>query len=261
MGGVVTTARDLVTWHRTLQGDNVLDAASKAILYRPVMGGYACGWRVGTSDRGTAFVAHDGSVEGYSCHYARYLDEDVVIVILSNGKSDLFTVQRAIDDALFQKPTNTVTLDAARLELDELQAVRVTSPGWRVRRFGDIVEMELVHPDDNKTLAIVKFPNGVSVKLAADLDQMLAGRAEDGEMVSAMDVGVYFAALGKVRTKTLTGTEIRLMPRYPGRDPNGRPVTDPRITLAVVDPERSFWPVLTKMNLKAATGLRDALRP
>ena len=261
MGGVVTTVHDLAAWHRALRGDEVLDAAAKEIFYEPVLGSYACGWQVGTSDRGTKFVAHGGRVEGYGCQFVRYLDEDVVIAILSNGKSDVLAVQRAIEDVLFPKPMVTVTIDVTRFELNEYSALQTSSPAWIGRRNGGMLELRLVHGDDGEAMATIDVPEGVAKRLAAELERMLAGRANDGEDEPAMDASIFLAGHGGAnRAMTLMGIEPMLMPSYTGVGKDGERIEDERITFIVNDRERHFWPVMTKMNLRASQALLEALR-
>jgi len=57
-------------------------------LYRPALQGYACGWRVEATPRGTACVQHGGGVMGYACQLTRLLEEDVVVVVLGNDQGD-----------------------------------------------------------------------------------------------------------------------------------------------------------------------------
>jgi len=100
MGGVVTTAPDLLRWDRALRGDKILNAAQKAKLYEPALETYACGWMVGTSGGGKK-VTHGGGVRGYGCVISRWLDADVVVIVLSNGKVNPHTVEDAVARALF----------------------------------------------------------------------------------------------------------------------------------------------------------------
>jgi CubicO group peptidase (beta-lactamase class C family) len=101
MGGVVSTALDLCLWDRALRGEAILGKKAKEKLYTPALDDYACGWKVAKSTRGTPLVSHSGGVRGYATEMARWLEEDVVIVILSNGKCDIFAIERALARLLF----------------------------------------------------------------------------------------------------------------------------------------------------------------
>lgn len=104
MGGVVTTACDLMKWDRALRGDAVLDVAATEKLFTPYKDDYAFGWFVESTERGTTKAYHDGYVDGYQTLLARYIEEDVLIVILTNLDTDIDTVERAIDDVVFINP-------------------------------------------------------------------------------------------------------------------------------------------------------------
>lgn len=94
MGGVVSHVYDLLRWDRALRGDKILNEASKKILYQPALEGYACGWRV-VETSGRTLVEHAGSVAGYGIHYVRGLDDDWVMVILSNDPKRVHAITQA----------------------------------------------------------------------------------------------------------------------------------------------------------------------
>lgn len=71
-GGLLSTARDLFRWHRALEGDDVLDEASRRALFRPRVreepGGesrYAFGWVVLPSPFGTVQWHNGGNGWSY----------------------------------------------------------------------------------------------------------------------------------------------------------------------------------------------------
>jgi CubicO group peptidase (beta-lactamase class C family) len=102
MGGVITTALDLVKWDRALRGDKILKPAQREKLYTPALDKYACGWIVDRGERGGTKVSHSGGVRGYACQIARWLEDDLLIVVLSNGiKSNPHEVEAAVARAVF----------------------------------------------------------------------------------------------------------------------------------------------------------------
>ena len=111
MGGVVTTVLDLYEWDRALRGDDVLDQASKRAMYTPEMGGYAYGWKVDVTERGTTKVHHSGGVAGYGTNLVRYLEEDVCVFVLSNDGRDAHTITGALERLLFSPPRLTAMID------------------------------------------------------------------------------------------------------------------------------------------------------
>lgn len=102
MGGIVSTAPDLMLWHRALRGDKVLGTAAKKKLYEPALDKYACGWLVDQGEHGNTKVSHTGGVRGYGNLISRWLDDDVVVIFLSNGKTDVYAVERTIAGHLFK---------------------------------------------------------------------------------------------------------------------------------------------------------------
>ena len=101
MGGIVTTAPDMLKWDRALRGDKVLSAAAKKKLYTPDLDNYACGWEVLKQPNGKTRISHSGSVRGFHSLFSRWIDDDVVIVVLSNEKMDPYKVGDAIEHVVF----------------------------------------------------------------------------------------------------------------------------------------------------------------
>jgi CubicO group peptidase (beta-lactamase class C family) len=90
-GGILSTARDMFRWHRALEGDAVLDRASKEELFEPYVleepGGdthYGYGWVI-ADEAGLGRVAwHDGG-NGWSFGVvARLLDEEAMVFWVTN---------------------------------------------------------------------------------------------------------------------------------------------------------------------------------
>ncbi|MBI4880177.1 MAG: beta-lactamase family protein [Planctomycetes bacterium] len=101
MGGVVTTLFDLLRWDQALRGDKILGEKARKDLYTPALEGYACGWKVDRTSRGTRKAHHSGGVAGYGVNIARYLEEDVAIFVLSNDGGKAHAVTGALEELLF----------------------------------------------------------------------------------------------------------------------------------------------------------------
>jgi CubicO group peptidase (beta-lactamase class C family) len=101
MGGIVTTAPDLLKWDRALRGEKVLSAAARKKLYTPDLDNYACGWEVLKQPNGKTRISHSGSVRGFRSLFSRWLDEDVVIVVLTNDKTELYKLGDAVEQVVF----------------------------------------------------------------------------------------------------------------------------------------------------------------
>ena len=261
MGGVVSTADDLVRWDRALRGDAVLDKAAKAKLYAPALDGYACGWLVAPTDTGTTRASHSGGVRGFAIQYVRWLEDDVMLAILSDGKSNLFAVERAVTEKLFAPPKLVADLDATGFEVSEYRAVVATEGvAWAVER--DKATLTLRLRRGERDLAVVRAPRAVTTRLATELEQALASsRYEPKDEPAAMEAGVYFGVLGGSGVKAHVDEDLalRVMPSYRGQTPEGEPVEDPRAVLVLEWAGRG-WPVMVKMNPAATQALLDALR-
>lgn len=101
--GVVTTTRDLALWDEALRGTKVLDGESKALLFEPREEEYACGWRIEDSLAGEPKQHHGGSTRGYRAELARYPDDELLIVVLTNNDHDPTAIVGRLEAALFGK--------------------------------------------------------------------------------------------------------------------------------------------------------------
>ncbi|HEX5132578.1 MAG TPA: serine hydrolase domain-containing protein [Candidatus Krumholzibacteria bacterium] len=110
-GGTLTTTTDLFRWHEALLGDDVLSAASRRILYTPVLREYACGWTVRDSPHGTLIMHNGGSSNGSATLFARYVDANVTVILFCNhdGETMLFSerVASQVERIVFGEPVTT----------------------------------------------------------------------------------------------------------------------------------------------------------
>jgi CubicO group peptidase (beta-lactamase class C family) len=90
-GGILSNVRDLFRWHQALQGDAVLSAQAKAKMWTPHVpedeegsSHYGYGWAIGPTTRGTKLIAHNGGNGIFFADFRRYVDEGVVILVMSN---------------------------------------------------------------------------------------------------------------------------------------------------------------------------------
>lgn len=90
-GGLLSTLGDLHRWHRALERDAVLSEESRRKLFKPYMpedeagsSHYGYGWAVFTTVRDTRLVAHDGSNGYFYADFRRYMDEDVLVLFVTN---------------------------------------------------------------------------------------------------------------------------------------------------------------------------------
>jgi D-alanyl-D-alanine carboxypeptidase len=88
-GAIVSTVRDLVKWEAALSGGRVLKPASLEESWRPVRLNsgkthpYGLGWYVETL-RDRRVVRHTGQTAGFAASLARYPDDKLVVIVLTN---------------------------------------------------------------------------------------------------------------------------------------------------------------------------------
>jgi CubicO group peptidase (beta-lactamase class C family) len=104
-GDIVSTAYDLYLWQRTLSlnGDRILSAASKEILFRPILAGSSMTmagphYRIPYEDgkKTLAVSVLNGSSSGYASCLSRQTENDRCVIVLSNVNGD--DVARIADD-------------------------------------------------------------------------------------------------------------------------------------------------------------------
>jgi CubicO group peptidase (beta-lactamase class C family) len=104
-GGILSTTADMYKWHLALTGDEILSTVAKEKLYTANLNDYAYGWDVLDTPHGTLIQHNGGSMLGNSAEFIRYVDADVVIVILCNqsyGTEPLSdVVKRKIETIVF----------------------------------------------------------------------------------------------------------------------------------------------------------------
>ena len=89
-GGIQSTSADMYRWHLALDGDAILPATERTKLFTPYVhtpGGddYAYGWGVEETPRHTKVISHNGGNGIFAADFRRYVDEQTVIVAMSNS--------------------------------------------------------------------------------------------------------------------------------------------------------------------------------
>lgn len=95
-GLMLSTVGDMYKWHRALEGERILSKTAKQKLFAPHVPEnekatrfYAYGWSLSTTARNTKLFAHNGSLnEIFQADFRRYIDEKVVIIIMTNSLSE-----------------------------------------------------------------------------------------------------------------------------------------------------------------------------
>ena len=124
-GALVSTVLDLLKWHQALEAGDLLSSASYEAMYRETTLAdgrtrpYGYGWGVGqlASHRK---LSHGGGINGFSTMIARYPDERLAVIVLSNtAGADTGGVERRIAKFVLgveDKPVVDLPTDAELLE-------------------------------------------------------------------------------------------------------------------------------------------------
>jgi CubicO group peptidase (beta-lactamase class C family) len=257
MGGVVTSALDLARWDRALRGEKVLSRVSLAKLHAPEQAGYALGWLIGPTSRGTTQAQHGGGVLGFGCLLVRYLEEDAFVAVLSNGRSDPGKVVAALDRLLFPSARLEAVVDIGdRAQSEYLATTLSADVRFEAKREGDVVVLRCLEGRDAPVT--VRLPVGATRILIPSLSAAIeARRRDDPGGAAAVEAGIYFSVYGPgtKRVELSDGLEVRVLPMYRGQDRDGRPVEDRRVVLLLDDTKHGQWPFMAKLNVAAAADL------
>jgi len=111
-GDMYSTIGDLFKWDQALYSDCLLSDESKELLFDGKVGeygSYGYGFKVKKYQRNNAsmpsgkLVRHGGSMYGYSCNIHRYLDDEVLIVVLGNIRPyPVMDITMEIESLLFK---------------------------------------------------------------------------------------------------------------------------------------------------------------
>jgi len=91
-GDLYSTVEDLYKWHQALEPNEVLQPETLTLMESPHVAEnesgtshYGYGWAIFKSPSGTKIVTHNGSNGIYFADLIRYVEDDVVVIVLSNA--------------------------------------------------------------------------------------------------------------------------------------------------------------------------------
>jgi CubicO group peptidase (beta-lactamase class C family) len=89
-GAFLSTAMDLAKWDAALYDDRILTKASREEMWKPTrlaggtMSDYGFGWQLGSIE-GHRRVHHGGSLPGFRAEMARFPDDGLTVIVLTNA--------------------------------------------------------------------------------------------------------------------------------------------------------------------------------
>ena len=106
-GGLYSTVEDLYHWQEALFTTQLVSQPTLDLIVSPQVAApnygadYGYGWIV-SETQGRRMVWHEGSLPGFHNYFARYLDDKLDIVILSNlDTSDVMAIAHGIEEIIF----------------------------------------------------------------------------------------------------------------------------------------------------------------
>lgn len=90
-GAFLSTVEDLAKWDAMLYTNKLLSEASRREMWTPALlndstaTAYGFGWNIQTLKNGRHVVSHGGSLPGFRAHFARYTNERVTVIVLTNA--------------------------------------------------------------------------------------------------------------------------------------------------------------------------------
>ena len=108
-GGLLSTVDDLYALHLALEEGRLLSPeAYRAMHTEQTDEGpnsdshYGYGWAIFKTPRDTRLVAHNGGDPGFTADFLRFVDEDAVLIVLSNDRAvDATRLSRPLEEILF----------------------------------------------------------------------------------------------------------------------------------------------------------------
>jgi CubicO group peptidase (beta-lactamase class C family) len=240
-GGVLSSVTDLFRWHQALAGDQILSAEAKRKMWTPHVpedeegsSHYGYGWAIFNTTRNTRLIAHNGGNGIFFADFRRYVDEGVVVLVMSNTtEAPAERANSAVARTIFGggpvvAPPVTVDGDAARAaalagtyRLPEGGALLVAADGARLS----------IRPDGEAAYALLNgsAPDARMRALGAQSVAMLQAAARGdyalllqafGPEASADEVrGLHeeYMTDARARLGALQGVEhVGTLPRGPG---------------------------------------------
>ncbi|NUU62774.1 serine hydrolase [Paenibacillus agri] len=93
-GGLYSTTQDLYLFDRALYTDKIINIASVNLMHTPYIpssqysSSYGYGWFIADDtfgDTNNRQIGHGGGIYGFRSEFNRYVDEDVVVIVLAKG--------------------------------------------------------------------------------------------------------------------------------------------------------------------------------
>jgi CubicO group peptidase (beta-lactamase class C family) len=151
-GCLYSTVLDMYKWDRALYTEKLLTRGSLDKMFTAEKNNYGYGWLI-VDRNGHKMITHDGGIDGFVSHIARFPQDDDCLIILCNRETDISAIERGLASILFGEKYD---LPKARKEiplstdiLDRYVGEYEASPTmvFTIRRAGDHLTAQLTGQD------------------------------------------------------------------------------------------------------------------
>ncbi len=136
-GAIYSTTEDLYRWHQGLQKKTIVSKDQQERAYTSVKNNYGYGWGI-DSIKGKRRVAHGGGIHGFRSDFSRVPEDDICIIILSNGCSRgpgeiTQSIYAVLYDMPYQIPTPKIAASLSREKLQEYEGEYEILPTLKIK--------------------------------------------------------------------------------------------------------------------------------
>jgi len=158
-GDIHSTIEDLYKWHIALKNNVVLASKTRLVQETPYVAEndkmtsfYGYGWAISQSNRDTKIVAHNGSNGLYFADFVRFIDDDVVVIYITNAflGSESENVAREIGKMIFDSNYNTTPISKNIYEL--IHEFMKTNPSSNAEKLPAYLNMNLNYDFSNHAI-------------------------------------------------------------------------------------------------------------
>lgn len=274
-GGILTSLEDLLRWDSALRDETLFDTVSKQAMLSPSLENYALGWFVEPAASGGTKMWHSGGTRGYRAFLLRIPERAIVIAVMTNERHDPITLGNRLLEELLPDERSGIdaSLNINGLTLNQYKAAVIESgvqaevrplqveAGVSAKRIQLVVSV----PSGSERINAVEISMaaGEARTTAAAIRSHLKSKPVDSGSAAGVSLTVATLPYTVIDGRISLPAEVTLtvMPRYLGTGEDGKPVTDERICLVVMDSQNGFWPVILKLDRDAATKMAAALEP
>jgi CubicO group peptidase (beta-lactamase class C family) len=151
-GSIYSTVEDLLKWDQALYTTALLPKASLDAMFTPYKAIAGYGWAIDTQF-GHKMISHNGGIDGFVSNIARYPDDKVTIIVLSNLETTpIGTMAKDLAAIVFEQPY-TIPAQAHYISLGK-PALALLAGRYRVDVAPDIV-VEII-PAENGVVCHVQ---------------------------------------------------------------------------------------------------------